>query len=136
MKSPLTVLCIFFSKLKYFAETVGGDGEETLSKFGVLTSPDYPQNYPSHYDSQQDISVAEGNTISMHFTDFNTERQYDWVEIYDIDGTLLMPKESGSWGGPEFIVSKTNRVLVRFHTDSDTQRKGWRLEWTERKLDI
>merc|ERR1719365_573727 len=117
-------------------ETVGGDGEETLSKFGVLTSPDYPQNYPSHHDSEQEIHVAEGNTISMHFTNFNTERQYDWVEINDGDGTLLTPKESGSWGGPEFIVSKTNRVLVRFHTDADTQRTGWRLEWTEREASV
>ena len=131
-----TVLCIFFSKLKYFAETVGDGGEETLSKFGVLTSPDYPQNYPSHHDSEQEIRVSEGNTISIHFTDFNIERQYDWVEIIDGNGIILMTMQSGnSWGGPEYIVSKTNRALVKFHTDGDTQRTGWRLEWTERKLD-
>ena len=76
----------------------------------------------------------------MRFTDFNTERGIDWVKITDGDGTNLVPapggRESGSsWGGPEYIVSATNRVLVNFHTDGDTQRKGWRLEWTERKLD-
>ena len=75
----------------------------------------------------------------MRFTDFNTERKYDYVEITDADGTNLVPapggRESGnSWGGPEYIVSKTNRVVVKFHTDGDTQRNGWKLEWTERKL--
>ena len=136
-----TVLCIFSSKLKYFAEAVWDGGEETLSKFGVLMSPNYPDNYPNNLDSEQEIRVAEGNTISIRFTHFNTEREYDYVEIMDGDGTNLITgpggKESGGrWGGPEYIVSKTNRVLVKFHTDGDTQmRNGWRLEWTERKLD-
>ena len=136
------VLCFFSNKFKYSSETVGGEveGEETLSKFGVLTSPNYPQNYPNSHESSQEIRVAEGNTISMHFTDFNTEPRYDYIEITDGDGTNLLPgpggRESGSWGGgPEYIVSKTNRVLVKFHTDGDRQRNGWRLEWTERKLD-
>merc|ERR1712243_95159 len=42
-------------------ETVDGEGEveETLSKFGVLTSPNYPEDYPSSHDSEQEIRVAE-----------------------------------------------------------------------------
>ena len=75
----------------------------------------------------------------MRFTDFNTERGIDWVKITDGDGTNLVPapggRKTGIWGGPEYLVSKTNRVVVRFHTDRNTQRNGWRLEWTERKLD-
>ena len=114
-----------------------------MSKFGVLTSPNYPEDYPSSHDSEQEIRVATGSTIKFRFTDFNTERRYDYVEITDGDGTNLVPapggRESGNraldWtAGPEYTVSKTNRVLVRFHTDGDTQRYGWRLEWTERKL--
>ena len=134
---------LFSNRCKYSSETVGGEGEgedeEPLSKFGVLTSPNYPQDYPNSHDSSQEIRVAEGNTIKMRFTDFNTERKYDYVEITDADGTNLVPapggRESGnSWGGPEYIVSKTNRVVVKFHTDGDTHRNGWKLEWTERKL--
>jgi len=126
-------------------ETVGGEGEgedeEPLSKFGVLTSPNYPAYYPNSHDSSQEIRVAEGNTIKMRFTDFNTERKYDTVEIIDLgDGRTtwaLTPRESGSsWGGPEYIVSKTNRVVVKFHTDGDTQRNGWKLEWTEREASV
>ena len=101
-----------------------------------MTSPNYPQNYPSSHDSTQAIRVAEGKTIQIRFTDFNTEREYDYVEINDGDGTSLSPRESGSWGGPEHIVTKTNEALVKFHTDGDTQRKGWRLEWSEPQLSI
>ena len=133
---------VYSQKIKYSSETVEVDGEveETLSKFGILTSANYPEDYPSSHDSEQEIRVAEGNTIKFRFTDFNTERKYDFVEITDGDGTILV-RESGKraldWtAGPEYSVSKTNRVLVRFHTDGDTQRYGWRLEWTERKLGI
>ena len=141
------MLCFFSTYLKYSTEAVEVEGEgegedeaeETLSKFGVLTSPNYPQDYPNCHDSSQEIRVAEGNTIKMHFTDFNTESRYDYVVITDGDGTNLVPapegRESGVWGGPEYIVSVTNRVLVNFFTDGNTQRRGWRLEWTERKLD-
>jgi len=102
-----------------------------------LTSPNFPQSYPSSHDSTQAIRVAEGKTIQIRFTDFDTESEYDYVEINDGDGTsLLSPRESGSWGGPLYIVTKTNEALVKFHTDGDTQRNGWRLEWSERQLSI
>ena len=71
----------------------------------------------------------------MHFTDFNTETMYDYVQIMDGDGTSLSAKESGRWKGPHNIVSKTNRATVKFHTDENTPSYGWRLEWAERKLD-
>ena len=128
------VLC-FSNKLKYSSETVEG-GEEVLATFGVLTSPNYPQDYPNSQDSEQEIRVAEGKTIKMRFTDFSTEARYDYVVITD-DGTDLTTESGGKepypggWLGPRWIVSKTNRVLVKFHTNGNIQRKGWRLEWNE-----
>ena len=98
-------------------------------------SPNFPRAYPNSHDSTQEIGVAEGKTIQMHFTDFNTETMYDYVQIMDGDGTSLSAKESGRWKGPHNIVSKTNRATVKFHTDKNTPSRGWRLEWAERKLD-
>ena len=100
-----------------------------------MTSPNYPQKYPSSHDSTQTIRVAEGKTIQIRFTDFYTEQEYDYVEINDGDGTSLLPRESGGWGGPVYIVTKTNEALVKFHTDGDKQWRGWSLEWSERKLE-
>ena len=130
-----TLLCFFSNQLKYFSEAVGVEGEGTLSKFGVLTSPNYPRLYPNSHDSTQEIRVAEGKTIKMRFTDFSTEAEYDYVEINNGDGEPPIAVESGSWEGPEYIVTSTNNVFVKFHTDGDTRRNGWRLEWTERKLE-
>ena len=109
--------------------------EESLPKSGVLTSPNYPQRYPNNHDSTQTIQVAEGKTISFAITDFNTEREYDYVEIIDGDGTNLNPEHLGPklWGSHHRLEehSISNIVHVKFHTDGDTQRTGWRIEWNE-----
>ena len=123
----------------------GITGDE--KKSGVLTSPNYPQSYPNNHDSTQTIKVAEGKIIYIDFTHFNTEREYDFVTLTDDDGTDLTDltdRYNGEnrttdgrtvlWGKKEdqlpFAYIPSNIVHVHFHTDRDTQRSGWRLEWT------
>ena len=110
--------------------------EEGMPKSGVMISPNYPQRYPNSHDSTQTIEVAEGKTIMAEWTNFNTEPEYDYVQIKDEDGTYLTPKMWGNkrWGRtvrPTPVTSNSNIMHVKFHTDSSEQRTGWRLEWTE-----
>ena len=117
---------------------VGDEGsKESLPKSGVLKSPNYPQRYPNDHDSTQTVVVAEGKTIRYVWTNFEIEGwnggpggPYDYVEIVDEDGTSLMTKTAGS-SLPSPGTSNTNIMHVKFHTDGDTTRTGWRLEWTE-----
>ena len=107
-----------------------GDEESSLES-GVLTSPNYPDLYLGNHDSTQTVQVAEGNTIRFVWTNFHTEvKQYDYVEIVDEDGTVLVARKGGS-SLPSPGISNTNIMHVKFHTDGDTTRTGWRLEWTE-----
>ena len=117
--------------------------EESLPKSGVLTSPNYPDLYPNNHDSTQTIQVAEGMTIRFALTNFSThgsrsaiffEGENDYVEIVDEDGTVLLPKIWGSIYNNnyyKFKASNSNIMHVKFRTNGDTQRTGWRLEWTE-----
>ena len=109
--------------------------EEYMPESGVLTSPKYPQRYPISHDSTQTVQVAEGKTISFTFTDFNTERGYDYVEIIDEDGTNLTPGPDAPklWGSQPRLqgLSNSNIMHVKFHTDGSGQRTGWRMEWNE-----
>ena len=93
-------------------------------------SPNYPEHYPSNHDSTQTIEVAEGKRIIFVFSNFITEPEYDWVQIEDEDGTDLL---SRTWGSlpPGTIISKSNIIHVKFHTDDSRQRTGWRMDWTE-----
>ena len=105
--------------------------EDNIPKRGVLKSPNYPNSYPNDHDSTQTVEVAEGKTIRYVWTNFHTEgHPYDYVEIVDEDGTLLMTKTAGS-DLPSPGTSNTNIMHVKFHTDGDTTRSGWRLEWNE-----
>ena len=128
-----------------FLTGIFGD-EESRQRRGVLMSPNYPQLYPNNHDSTQTIKVAEGRMIYIDFTNFNTEREYDFVTLTDDDGTDLTDltdRYNGEnrttdgrtvfWGKKEdqlpFAYIPSNIVHVHFHTDGDTQRSGWRLEW-------
>ena len=109
---------------------------EGLPKSGVLTSPNYPSYYPNSHDSTQTIQVAEGKIIRFEWTSFHTDAvsfldsDYDYVQIVDGDGTDLTPKLAGTRLPPPGT-SNTNFMFVNFHTDRDTRRTGWRLEWNE-----
>jgi len=109
--------------------------DESLPKSGVLTSPNYPERYPNSHDSTQTIEVAEGKTIHFTITNFNTEPEYDYVEIIDEDGTNVTPPSSGGLRDLQLAEqqcsSNSNIAHVKFHTDGDTQRTGWRIEWNE-----
>merc|ERR1712032_1380966 len=109
--------------------------EDYMPESGVLTSPNYPRRYPSSVDSTQTVQVAEGKTISFTFTDFNTERGYDYVKIIDEDGTDLTPGPDAPylWGSHPKLQghSNSNIMHVEFDTDGSGQRTGWRMEWNE-----
>ena len=85
--------------------------ERELATSGVLTSPNFPERYLNDLDIVQKIQVPEGNTIWIRFTDFDCEREYDYVTITDNDGTRLGLFDGGEnsdddWWTKE-IVSKT-----------------------------
>ena len=113
--------------------------EESRQKRGVLTSPNFPQLYPDNHESTQTIRVAEGKIIYIEFTNFNTEREYDFVTLTDDDGTDLTDQlinGGAALSGKKvdldelpFAWIHSNIVHVHFHTDGNTQRSGWKLEW-------
>ena len=82
--------------------------ERELATTGVLTSFNFPEDYPSNIDQVQKIQFPEGNTIWVCFTDFDFEEEYDTVTITDKDGTRL-----GFFDGwREEIVSNSSTVEV------------------------
>merc|ERR1712212_597695 len=106
------------------------EGEQPTS--GVLTSPNYPENYQNNLDVVQKVQVPEGNTIWMHFTSvFDIERPIDCVKVTNKDGTdLWLSNSNSNWETRhQRFESNANSVEVHFHTDESITGKGWRLEW-------
>merc|ERR1719239_1009383 len=139
---------------------VGQGGEES----GRIVSPGHPRNYPNFRDKTYELEVEIGSAIELTFESFELERPHsrrgciwDWVEVIDRDGTILMRKSCGgsrsdiSGGiadirsGPRSdprsspvqssleaqkkITSRSNSVVVEFHSDRAVTGKGFTATW-------
>ena len=119
---------------------------------GELTSPNFPTlwnhgipskyKYPTYHESTRVIQVAEGHQIRIHFEYFATDKGNDYLEVTDGNGELLAERISGhgeyhsearAWTSREVedIVSKTEKVFLRFRTLGGPTYFGWRLEWQQ-----
>ena len=126
-----------------------------LVSTGVLTSPNFPDNYPENLHTIETIKVEEGLIISIKFTAFNIESDpwcddcaCDYLTIVDGDGTTLMGKSCGSpdylfsivvagqdigTSLPYGVTSKSNMVKVIFRTTtftSNTTNRSWGVTWS------
>lgn len=54
---------------------------------GVILSPGYPESYPNLQMCSWLINVEKGYNITLHFGLFQTEKEFDILEIFD--GTQL-----------------------------------------------
>ncbi|PVD35988.1 hypothetical protein C0Q70_02958 [Pomacea canaliculata] len=81
-------------------------GRNMASSTGVITSPDFPNNYPHNRDCVWVITVGAGNQIQLNFTTFNLEQharcQYDYLEI-------------------------SSRLWLRFHSDNSMSAPGFQI---------
>ena len=114
-----------------------GDGL-TLPMHGVITSPNYPENYPNGLHLQKAIIVDEGYVVSISVTDFSMDHSSisnsctDYLEIKDGDGTLLGFLSNQAYCCYDFV-SHTETVFLLFHTDGRNTKQGWKLEWGKLK---
>jgi len=108
-------------------------GKTKISR-GVITSVNFPRNYPNYVDKTISIATSPGDFLTIKFTDFALESHrrcsWDWVMIKDGAGETLLPKTCGR-SIPPVIKSDSNNfeVKVIFHSDRSITNKGFRLEW-------
>ena len=100
----------------------------------LITSPNYPDNYPNDQNSVTEMSVADGELVQITFTDFSLEDSrgcvYDYVRIVDGNGEELLPRTCGDHkdiSAP--ILSKTKTASLTFVSDHSEARSGFRAEW-------
>jgi cubilin len=113
---------------------------------GFIESPSHPLNYPSLSDEDIPIFVPEGSVIELTFLDFNLEASiniedssgcYDWVEVVDGDGTMLMTKTCGRGSKvPPNVVSRTHKMIVKFHSDDNQEFPGFLAVWKKLPMPV
>lgn len=67
----------------YFLTVVCPANELRLDSTGVILSPGYPDSYPNLQMCAWSISVEKGYNISMFVEFFQTEKEFDVLQVYD-----------------------------------------------------
>ena len=77
------------------------------------------------------IQPSGATSVTLNFTSFNTELNWDYLFIYDGATTSapLIGKYSGT-NGPGTITSNGGSLLLEFRSDCATTASGWVASWT------
>lgn len=63
--------------------------EVRFDSTGVILSPGFPENYPNLQMCSWLINVEKGYNITLHFELFQTEKEFDILEIFDGESLVL-----------------------------------------------
>uniref|UniRef100_A0A672MWW3 CUB and Sushi multiple domains 2 n=1 Tax=Sinocyclocheilus grahami TaxID=75366 RepID=A0A672MWW3_SINGR len=108
-----------------------GCGGTLRGQSGVITSPNYPQEYNNNADCTWTVLAEPGDTIALVFSNFQLEEDYDVLEITGTEG-------SSQWfTGPNLpspIISSKNWLRLHFTSDGNHKLKGFSAQYQVKKM--
>ncbi|KAI1894595.1 hypothetical protein AGOR_G00117390 [Albula goreensis] len=106
--------------------------EERTASSGIILSPGYPKNYPNSQTCSWAIKVQATFTISIYVEMFQSEKQFDELEIFDGPSgqSPLLVALSGNHSTQLNFTSKTNQLYLRWSTDHATSKRGFKIRYT------
>uniref|UniRef100_A0A670ZEH4 Metalloendopeptidase n=1 Tax=Pseudonaja textilis TaxID=8673 RepID=A0A670ZEH4_PSETE len=119
---------------KHDCKEAGCDHKMT-SITGTITSPNWPDKYPSKKECTWAITTTPGHRIKLTFRELDVELHqectYDHVEVYN--GRDAKASVLGRFCGtkePDPIISTSNRMFLKFFSDNSIQKKGFEAAYT------
>ncbi|XP_078494029.1 cubilin [Ciona intestinalis] len=94
----------------------------------LITSPNYPNNYPNNANCTWTITASDGMRVQLNLIRFSTERNYDHLTISS-DGTMLA-RNSGTYSN-RIYTSIGNTLTLRFTSDRSFTRSGFNATFVE-----
>ncbi|XP_041119113.1 dorsal-ventral patterning tolloid-like protein 1 isoform X2 [Polyodon spathula] len=100
------------------------------SPSGVITSPNWPDKYPSRKECTWAVTATPGHRVKVSFNEFEIEQHqecaYDHLEVFDgeSDKAAILGRLCGS-KLPDPVISTGNKMYLRFISDASVQRKGF-----------
>ena len=99
----------------------------------VITSNGFPNDYSNGEEQRWVVCAFQNNPLCLRFTDFHTERDFDFVEIATDNGSFV-GKYSGSFLPPTLRLSLN--TLINFTSDVSLTGKGFRAEFCKQLLHL
>ncbi|CAL8321576.1 unnamed protein product [Lota lota] len=102
---------------------------------GILSSPDWPDTYPSQKACTWSLATVPGHRIKIAFNELDMEAHlecvYDHLQIHD--GEDGRAPSLGRFCGakkPPPVISSGNQMFLRFYSDNSVQKRGFELSYS------
>ncbi|CAH3028314.1 unnamed protein product [Porites evermanni] len=127
----------YFSISKSFSGSCSSEYYPTTfyANYGIVSSKNWPQNYPSYQDCYWKIDVGDDKKIKIAFMDFDLEDDSgcgdDKLKVkgggsYDsYDSSNTVKNSMCGSKGPFYFTSSYDQIWIRFKSDSRTQDRGF-----------
>ncbi|PIO32797.1 hypothetical protein AB205_0035460, partial [Aquarana catesbeiana] len=115
--------------------SLAGCEHRLVNAEGTISSPSYPEKYPSRKECTWGISTTAGHRVKLVFNDFEIELHqecaYDHLELYDGPSSKfpILGRFCGSTK-PEPVIASTNNMFLHFYSDASVQRKGFQAKYS------
>ncbi|XP_075853394.1 CUB and sushi domain-containing protein 1 isoform X2 [Microcebus murinus] len=98
---------------------------------GVILSPGYPGNYFNSQTCSWSIRVEPNYNITLFVDMFQSEKQFDALEVFDGSSgqSPLLAVLSGNHTEQSNFTSKSNELYLRWSTDHATSKKGFKIRY-------
>ncbi|CAO2611560.1 CUB and sushi domain-containing protein 1, partial [Lemmus lemmus] len=98
---------------------------------GVILSPGYPGNYFNSQTCAWSIKVEPDFNITLFVDTFQSEKQFDALEVFDgLSGqSPLLVVLSGNHTEQSNFTSRSNHLYLRWSTDHATSKKGFKIRY-------
>ncbi|KAH0623121.1 hypothetical protein JD844_031101 [Phrynosoma platyrhinos] len=119
---------------KHDCKEAGCDHKMT-SISATITSPNWPDKYPSKKECTWAITTTPGHRVKLTVKELDIEGHqectYDHLEVYNGKDTKapVLGRFCGS-KKPEPIISSSNRMFLKFFSDNSVQKKGFEATYT------
>ncbi|XP_073446315.1 CUB and sushi domain-containing protein 3 isoform X7 [Dendrobates tinctorius] len=103
---------------------------------GVILSPGWPGYYKDSLNCEWVIEAEPERSIKITFERFQTELNYDVLEVHD--GPNLLSPLVGSYNGtqvPQFLFSSLNYLYLLFTTDDSRSNNGFKIHYESVTVD-
>ena len=123
----LNVLCCS----QVLADTLCSDTETSRARGELVDSGGANGEYANNERCGFTIRAPQGGAITLSFSDFNYEENYDYFSVYDGENvsTPLLGTFSGS-NLPSALVATSGSMFIAHSTDASIVRQGLRATWS------
>jgi len=108
--------------------------ENIIGTSGTISSPSWPENYPSNLLCNKTIIIPQNKVLELVFLSFLLEDEsscdYDYVQIYADQELYGNTKYCGDRKPRVFHTRKQTSVTIGFRSDVSSAKSGFLASWT------